>query len=432
MRIRSWTRRPPGLADPVIPSRRLIGLYVLTAHVSLALAFLLTAWNPYAVAGFFYHSRMIAIVHLVTIGWIAMSILGNLYIVLPMTLNLPFPAGRADYTAYAFVVIGLIGMAAHFWIAEFGGMAWSALTAAAGIAYVVTRLAWTLRRARAPGGVKLHLYFASLNILGAITMGVLLGFDKVYHFLPGYLLSNVFAHVHLAAVGWPCMMVVGLGYRLLPMVIPTASPSGRTIYMSAVLLETGVVGLFVSLLMRSDLMLLFAILILSGFATFGGHIVWMLDHPKVPPPGRNRTDFAIAHAATAGAWLLLACVCGVILTAVPVSESTLRAALLYGVFGLVGFLAQVIIAFELRILPTAAAYWALQRTGGTSTGRPYVPNERRRFAVYCAWLAGVPALGAGFFFTAPLVLGAAAWLLVGAVVLGAIDAAQIILSGEVS
>jgi hypothetical protein len=368
---------------------------------------------------------MIAIVHLVTIGWIAMSILGNLYAVLPMALSLPFPAGKADYTAYVLVVIGLIGMVAHFWIAEFGGMAWSAITAAAGIAYVVIRLMWNLRRARAPGGVKLHLYFASLNILGAITMGVLLGFDKVYHFLPGYVLSNVFAHVHLAAIGWPCMMVVGLGYRLLPMVIPTASPAGRTIYASAILLETGVAGLFVSLLLRSDLVLLFAILILAGFAAFGGHVVWMLERPKLPPPGRNRNDFAIAHAGTAGAWLLVACVCGVILTAVPVSESTLRAALLYGVFGLVGFLAQVIVAFELRILPTAAAYWALQRSGGTSTGSPHVPNELRRFAVYCAWLTGVPALGAGFFFNAPLVLGAAAWLLFAAVLLAAIDVARI-------
>jgi cbb3-type cytochrome oxidase subunit 1 len=194
---------------------------------------------------------MIAIVHLVTIGWIATSILGNLYIVLPMALNLPFRRGKRDYVAYALVVIGLIGMAAHFWIAEFGGMAWSALTAAAGIAYVMARLLANLHLAKAPGGLKLHVYFASLNILGAISLGVLLAFDKVHHFLPGYVLSNVFAHVHLAAVGWPVMMVVGLGYRLLPMILPAAAPSGRTIYVSVILLEIGVAGLFVSLLLRA-------------------------------------------------------------------------------------------------------------------------------------------------------------------------------------
>ena len=237
----------------MIPSRRLVVLYVMTAHLSLALAFALTAWNPHAVAGFWYHSRMVAIVHLITIGWIAMSILGNVYVVVPMAFGLPFPARKSDYAAYALVVIGLTGMVAHFWLAEFSGMAWSAVTAAAGVAYVVARLAWNLRHARAPGGVKLHLYFASANILAAVTLGVLLGFDKVNQFLPGYVLSNVFAHAHLAAIGWVCMMVVGLGYRLLPMIIPAASPSGPTIYISALLLETGVLGLFVSLVMRSEL-----------------------------------------------------------------------------------------------------------------------------------------------------------------------------------
>ena len=92
----------------MIPSRALVLLYLTTAHISLALAFALTGWNPYAVAGFFYHSRMVAIIHLITIGWIAMSVLGMVYIVLPMTFGLAFPARKGDYAAYALAVIGLI------------------------------------------------------------------------------------------------------------------------------------------------------------------------------------------------------------------------------------------------------------------------------------------------------------------------------------
>ena len=56
----------------------------------------------------------------------------------------------------------------------------------------------------------------------AATLGVLIGFDKVYHFLPGFVLSNVIAHAHLAAIGWAAMMVVGIAYRLLPMILPAA------------------------------------------------------------------------------------------------------------------------------------------------------------------------------------------------------------------
>jgi hypothetical protein len=65
-------------------------------------------------------------------------------------------------------------------------------------------------------GPSAHIVLAFVNVFGAATMGVLIGFDKVYHFLPGFVLANVFAHAHLAAIGWASMMVVGVAYRLLP------------------------------------------------------------------------------------------------------------------------------------------------------------------------------------------------------------------------
>jgi hypothetical protein len=417
---------------PVIASRGLVLLYIGTAHLSLALAFALAGSDPLAIAGFFYHARLVAIVHLITIGWIGMSILGMVYVVLPMTFGVAFAAGRADYGAYAFALIGLVGMVAHFWLEEFNGMAWSAAMAAAGIAYVMVRLARHLPNATVPGGVKLHLYFACINILAAMTMGVLLGFDKVHHFLPGYVLSNVFAHAHLAAIGWVSMVVTGVAYRLLPMVIPAASPTGSTIYISAVLLEAGIAGLFVSLLLRSTVAPLFAALIISGFVAAGAHVAWMLRRRRTPSPAAGPRFFAIAHIAAAAFWLLCACVSGIVLTALPMTEITLRGALAYGVFGLVGFLAQIIVGFEVHVLPTVAAYWTLQQSGSTAARARHRPAELQQMVVYCAWLTGVPAVAAGLVFNVPVILATGAWMLFAATVVNAIGAALLIVPPPVS
>jgi hypothetical protein len=379
--------------------------------VSLACAFFLTAWNPAAVAGFFYHARIVAMVHLITIGWIAMSILGSVYVVLPLACGLPFPARRADYIAWLLVLVGLIGMVAHFWISEFSGMAWSAATAALGILHVVTRAAVAIRRAKVHGAVKLHLYFAAANVVGAVTMGVLLGFDKAHSFLPGYVLSNVFAHAHLAAIGWAGMTMMGFGYRLLPMVLPAAMPSGRGLYTSAVLLEAGIGGLFVSLVIGSATLPL-ALLIVAALVSFGAQLMWMLGHPRRPPSHRMREDFAVPHLASAGAYLLLACVCGVTLAALPMSESTMRVALLYGVLGLVGCLAQAIVGFERRILPMASACWALQQSGGTPVPLPQLPAAP--VWIFLGWLCGVPLVAAGLFANSGITLASGAWLLFAA------------------
>jgi len=399
-------------------ARRLVGLYLATAHLSLAVAFLATAWDPLAVAGFFYHARIVGIVHLVTIGWIAMSILGMAYVVLPIACGVGVPVRRGDYLAYALTAIGLIGMVAHFWIGEFGGMAWSAVTAALGMLHVVMRVGLAMRRAKVASGVKLHLYFAAANVTGAVTMGVLLAFDKVHAFLPGYVLSNVFAHAHLAASGWVLMTVMGLGYRLLPMVLPAAMPSGHSLSASALLLEMGTVGLFASLTMQSGATFVFALLIVSAFLTFGGHVLWMLANPRRPPRHRTQPDFAVQHLAASGACFLLACVCGVTLTAISPSEATMRVALLYGVLGLVGGLAQAIVGFERRLLPMAAACWDLQDGGMTS------PAPRRpalAVPTFFAWLAGVPLVAVGFFVNEASVLGWGAWILFGGCLLMSID-----------
>lgn len=105
-------------AAPTRPARLVPLLYFGTAHVSLALACVLAGVWPQAVAGFFYHSWMVAIVHLVTLGWITFSILGAMYIAGPIALRMNLPARRSDYVIYAAALVGVVGMVAHFWIEE--------------------------------------------------------------------------------------------------------------------------------------------------------------------------------------------------------------------------------------------------------------------------------------------------------------------------
>ena len=312
-----------------LPPRLLPVLYFGVAHVAFALACLAVALDPRGVAGFFYHSRMLAIVHLVTLGWITASILGSLYLAGPIALRVSIPATWLDYTAFAFVLIGIVGMVAHFWLEEYGGMAWSAITVGTGILLVGVHLVRRLRQASLPRAISAHIVLAFLNVLAAATLGVLIGFDKVYHFLPGFVLANVFAHAHLAALGWATMMVIGVAYRLLPMILPAAMPGGRRLWISVVLLQTGVSGLFVSLLMRGSFASIFALTIVGALAAFVSQVVWMLRRPRRRPTTARTPDPAVLHAGAAFVWLAVASMLGVWLTVAEPSPNTLRVAMAY-------------------------------------------------------------------------------------------------------
>ena len=404
-----------------LPSRTLPLLYFSAAHVALGLAAFLVASSPRAAAGFFYHSRIVAIVHLVTLGWITNSILGSLYIVAPATLGIAMPARRRDYVAFAAVTIGIVGMVAHFWIAELNGMAWSAATATTGILIVVSRVAAGLRVAPIPGGVKCHIVFAAVNLVVAASAGILLGLDKVYHFLPGFVLANVFAHAHLAAVGWATMMVVGIGYRLLPMVIPAKAPSGRTVYASAVLIELGVVLLFIALILQSPWSRVGAVLIVSGLVCFAAHVVAMVRSRAKKPAGAPALEFAVLHAAAAGLSLVAACAIGMYLVFASASDMSLRLAIAYGVFGLVGFLAQMVVGMQARLVPMLAWYRALADTGYRGPIVPpfAMPIRWLQEVTFTAWSFAVPAVAVGFALNAIPLLSVGAWTLLTAVIMSA-------------
>jgi hypothetical protein len=415
----------------LLPPRVLPWLYFGSAHISLVLALAAIAWDPRAAGGFFYHARLAGIVHLVTIGWITMSILGSLYLVGPLALRMPMRAGRVDAAAFALVVIGLIGMVAHFWIEEFGGMAWSGAMVACGIVLVGYRALGALRVAPVPPAVKLHIRLAFANITCASAAGVLLGFDKVHHFLPGFVLSNVVAHAHLAAVGWASMMVAGVAYRLLPMVLPARMPSGPGMYLSAVFLEAGAAGLFVTIALRSTWTAAFAVVVALGFVALLAHVVPMLKNRRTPASSLPPVDYAVYHVGAAFAFLLLTLALGTALAIAEPSDITMRAALVYGVFGLIGFLSQIVAGMQLRLLPWLAWYTAAHRADSPEDMPPMarLASAPLAGAAWVLWLWGVPALAAGFFFNAIPLLTAGAVALEAAALIGAARALRLALCG---
>jgi len=411
-----------------LPPRLLPLLYFAPAHIALTLAFAALAIDPYGFAGFFYHARMIAVVHLVTLGWITASILGALYLVAPIALRTTLPARWPDYLAAGLVWIGVAGMVAHFWIAEYSGMAWSGATVAGGVLLVGARAAGPLRRAAIPRAVRVHVALAFLNFGVASTIGVLLGIQRMHPVLPGFGLPYVFGHAHLAAVGWATMMVVGVGYRLLPMVLPARMPSGRTLYATAVLLEAGVLGLIVTLSFRLSGARVFAATIVAGLLVFLLHVVWMLRHPVPRPPAFRTPDPAVLHAAAAFVSLACACGLGLWLVFAETTAATLRIATAYAVLGLVGFLAQMVVAMEGRLLPIFAWYWAFEATGRRGPVVPPhdMPWRGGQYAVFALWLAGVPWLAAGLALDAGAAVRAAASCLLAATLLDSVQAAIVV------
>ena len=194
----------------LIPSSSLPAAYYFVAHAAFFAALVALAIDPAIPGPSFYHPRLIALVHLVTLGWISGSILGSFYIVGPLALRVPMPVGGGDWIVFAAFVAGTIQIADGFWTGRYDRVAWSAIAVTVPIAWVGLRALRGLRRSPVPAGISTHVILAFLNILAAAFAGWLLAWNRSRGFLDVSPLALVFAHAHLAVLGWGTMMVVGL------------------------------------------------------------------------------------------------------------------------------------------------------------------------------------------------------------------------------
>jgi hypothetical protein len=379
-----------------MPSSALPLAYYLAGYAGFGAALCALAIDPAIPGASFYQPRFVALVHLLTLAWLTGSILGSLYIVGPLALRVPMPVGKADWIAFGAFVFGVSGMVAHFWINTYDGMAWSAAFVVGAVTWVGEQVIRGMPGSKIPWAVRLHVVLAFFNLLAAAAFGMVIGLDHSRGFLQISPLNAMFAHAHIAAIGWVTMLVIGLSYRLIPMLLPAAMPSGRSLAISALLLEAGLVVLSVCLMFGFAGAWIGALLIASGVASFIARVHAMLTSRLPRPPALPARDWSTWQIHSAFACLLIAVAIGVVLSVGAPDDYRLPLMWIYGTAGLVGFLAQMVAGMQGRLVPLYAWYRAYAATGAPPPiAANALPSARFARSIFLCWAIALPPFAWG-------------------------------------
>jgi hypothetical protein len=118
-------------------------------------------------------------------------------------------------------------------------------------------------------------------------------------------------------------------------------------------------------------------------------------------------------------WLLIAALVGVGLSFGIGGESRLTLMWIYGVAGLVGFLAQIVTGMQGRLVPFYAWYRAFEVKGGPpDVAANALPAPRFARPIFLLWAAGVPLLAFGLPSASHLAIRLGALCLLAGVGLG--------------
>lgn len=387
------TSPPPNPADAFSPSLVAAHLFVGMASMLLA-AVMLLCW-PDAVVDSPLDPRTLAMVHVVTLGFVTTTAVGALHAVGPLALRLCWRCTWLDWALFAALLLVTAGVAAHMALSTFGGVAWSGALLALALVLQLPRWLFGLATAQAPLVIRVGIGTALCNLLFATGLGAAVAADRSLPLLPAGHQQALFAHAHLAAGGFAATLVTAVGLRLLPMFLPAAPPRGVLPWLAV--LGTGLGGLLCGALgpLLPGALPLLSLPLLLGLATFL-LLVWrMLRQGKPPPRDLPRPDAGRCLQLAAMVFVLSTLALGVILDVAAPLPPPWRT--LYGLAWLLGALGSLILGVQLRLLPLVA--WHESRRRLPALQLPVPPNRTwspvLAWAMALGWLLGLAAVAVG-------------------------------------
>jgi hypothetical protein len=373
---------------------RLAGEHFAAATLYLVAGAIGLVWiAPDLAAGLYLSPRVAGVTHLVTLGWITMTIFGALYQLLPVALDAPLRWERLGHVSFAVFAPG-VGIFA-------GGVAGGSLVVrhlgialvAIGVLLTVGNVAATLRRAKRRDATWAAIALAITFLTSTLGIGVILLHNLHTGFLAAARVHVLAVHLHVAIIGWALMMIVGVSHRLLPMFLLAHGADMRWTRRSLSLLAAGVPVLAVGIIVQLTpvswvgvalLELGLACFIRQAFAFYRVHV-------------KRTLDIGMRFATTAIGFQVVSALLGV---AVLVAGGHGRIGTAYVTIGVLGGIVLFIVGFFYKIVPLLA--WTAHYRG--RMGKEPVPTVAETFSTRAAQVqlalmaSAIALLGLGIGF----------------------------------
>jgi hypothetical protein len=343
--------------------------FVLTAQVFLVAWGITQATVAPALTGFPYGPGILALTHLLTLGWATATCLGVLAQLLPVLLQQPLSQrGLARHSYWPLA----LGSALFSWAFTSGSSPWLIAGATVmscgllGMTWSFGRTLWSARNWNVTT-VGIALALGTLTI--QVGAGITLVLNRRFGFWPGLGLNGAAGHALLGLLGWFSILTVALSYRLVAMF--TLAHGYICRYPRLVLsgLALSAYGSWLGLWLGAPRPLLAACALLAGASA----LLWLLDmRTLVRHRVRRRLELPIGMFLLGGLGLLLLSGLAAAAAMGWLPGSPARQIQLIFMLGMESWIGLAIVALLHKIIPFLV--WII-RAGQSRSATPAVARD---------------------------------------------------------
>jgi hypothetical protein len=362
--------------------------FLLTGVCAAALFGLLLPWiAPEAIQspGF---PHVLALVHIATLGWLTMTIMGASLQLAPVIVVAPLRAARFIRWQYPVYVSGGILLLSGFWWMLPWLMAVGGIVVVLAVAHYVVVLGATLAHATVRPLTVRFLVGSLIYLFVVVSLGLTAAFNFQFGFLGTAFNQLLLTHITLGILGWLSSTLIGVSYTLARMFALAHGHSDRLGRLIFVLLNASIIGLALGFIFSWFPMILAGEGVLLATAWFFAY-----DFTGILRARRRRVlDVTQYHSMVAAGYFSLIIPFGIVTALLGWWQPTVLAAL--GLAALVGWLGQSMIGYLYKIVP----FLIWHARYGPLVGREHVPLMRElvheRWARASFWLINVGLVGA--------------------------------------
>jgi len=361
--------------------------FLLTGACAAALFGLLLPWTmPEAVlAPDFPH--VLAEVHLATLGWLTMIIMGASLQLAPVMTVSPLRATPFLHWQYPVYVSGVVLLLSGFWWMQPWLMAAGGSLVALAVVHYTVILGISLARAATRPLTVPFLAASVIALCVVVSLGLTMALNLQSGLLGAMLQQVLLVHLVLGILGWLSNTLIGVSYTLVRMFALAHEHDDRLGRIVFVLLNASI-----AILALGFILAWFPLIVIGGVALVAATWLFAYDFLRMLRVRRRRVlDVTQYHSIAAVVYFSLFVPAGVVIALAGWQQPAAFAAL--GLAALVGWLGQSTVGYLYKIMP----FLVWQSRYGPFVGRQKVPLMREllheRWAWASWWLINVGLAG---------------------------------------
>lgn len=231
---------------------------------------LLIVFNPEAFTQHFFNPELLAITHLLVLGWITMIIFGALYQLLPVIMEVKLYSEPFAIASFIMLGMGTILLAYAFWIFSFGAILFVGATfVVLAVVLFVANVLFTAHSSTKKIIERTFIVTSAIWLLFTVLAGLTLAINQVHPFLKTSQIELLKLHAHAGIVGWFMQLIIGVSSKLLPMFMVSHQVNTKKLTIAYYAINLGLIIGLVSLffLIKSGV-ILSAIIIFPGIFSY--------------------------------------------------------------------------------------------------------------------------------------------------------------------